>query len=113
MRNKTLLILAALAALSACGARSSNPVAISQPGDANLTCDQIEAQVKANNALAIQKAGGDEATQNQNAAVIAVGTIVFWPAILAVDLSSAEQIELRALQDRNKSLERLHRNKEC
>ena len=88
-------------------------MAISQPGDKDLTCTQIEQQVRANNALAIEKAGGVQATEGQNTAAVAVGTILFWPAFLAVDLSSAEQIELRALQDRNRSLERLYRGKDC
>ena len=113
MFRTTVILVGMAAILAGCGARSSNPVAISQPGDKDLTCAQIEEQVRTNNALAIQKAGGNEATVNQNAAAVAVGVLVFWPAMLAMDLSNSEQIELRALQDRNRSLERLYRNKDC
>lgn len=102
-----------LAFIAACGVRSSNPVSISQPGDKALSCAQIVEQVEANNTLAIEKAGGVQATEDQNVATIAVATVVFWPAMLAIDLSSSDQIELRALRDRNRSLERLHRTKNC
>ena len=113
MVSKQIACIALVGLVAACGARASNPVAISQPGDKSLTCEQIAVQVKANNDLAVKKAGGDQATIDQNAAAVAVGTILFWPAMLAVDLSNAEQIELRALHDRNKSLERLYKKKDC
>ncbi len=108
-----VVLVGIAAAMSACGARSSNPVAISQPGDKDLTCEQIAGQVQANNTLAVEKAGGKQEVANQNAAAVAVGVLVFWPAMLAMDLSNSEQIELRALQDRNRSLERLYRGKDC
>ena len=82
MVSKQIACIALVGLVAACGARASNPVAISQPGDKSLTCEQIEAQVKANNDLAVKKAGGDQATLDQNAAAVAVGTILFWPAML-------------------------------
>ncbi len=111
--RKSISISLLMLALAACGARSSNPVAISQPGDDALSCEQIARQVTANNKLAVEKAGGDEATVDTNVAAGAVGALIFWPAMFAIDLSNAEQIELRALRDRNRTLENIYKQKGC
>jgi hypothetical protein len=113
MLNKSIFFPAIGSVLCACAAAPSNPVAISQPGDASLSCDQIIDQVEANNELAIEKSGADAATVDGNIAKGAIASVIFWPAILAVDLSNSDQIELRALRDRNRSLERLYRKKGC
>ena len=48
-----------------------------------------------------------------NVAAGVTSAVLFWPAVFAMDLSNAEQIELRALQDRDKTLTRLEQKKGC
>jgi hypothetical protein len=59
-----------------------------------------------NHQRAMKLAGEDEALESQNVAAF----LLFTPAI---DLSQSEQIEYRALQDRNKNLDRLRKQKGC
>lgn len=101
-----VLLFLLLGTLTACAARQAHPVKISQPNDPKLTCSEIEAERAANLETAIELAGTDKATEVRNvfAAVIFVG---------AVDISQVEQIEMRALYDRNKTLERLAKGKTC
>jgi hypothetical protein len=46
---------------------------------------------------------------------IAAGVVgaIFWPALLATDLSNADQIQLRALRDRNANLARIREDRGC
>lgn len=107
------IALAALVVLAGCAPRESNPVPIAQPGDDLLTCMQIADQSSANRAEALRLSGADDQTVNENVALGTVGALVFWPAMFAMDLSNADQIELRALQDRNQTLDYLARQKDC
>lgn len=105
--------LLALIAVAGCSPRAANPVSISQSGDDLLTCPELAAQAAANRAEALRLSGADDQTVNENVALGTVGVLVFWPALFALDLSNAEQIELRALQDRNETLAYLAQRKDC
>ncbi len=98
--------------VAACEARQTTPVAMTQPGDADLTCVQVAAEIKENEAKAIELAGADMDLVSNNVAAGVVGTLV-WPMFLATDLSQSEQIQFRALRDRNANLERIYRDQEC
>ncbi|MDH3665408.1 MAG: hypothetical protein OEN23_00595 [Paracoccaceae bacterium] len=54
--------------IAACEARQTTPVAMAQPGDAELTCVQIAAEIKANEAKAIEFAGADKDLVSNNVA---------------------------------------------
>ena len=110
MRRIALLLVTM--GLQACAAQPSNPVAISQPGDAELTCSELATQKARNRAKAQQLAGADEDVVDNNVAA-GVASAVFWPAMFAMDLSNTAQIELRALQDRNETLSRLEQARGC
>ncbi len=99
--------------LAACPARQATPVQISQPGDGDMTCDQLAEQITRNRAQAGRLVGAEEDTVAGNVAVGVVGTLILWPAWMALDLSNAEQIQFRALQDRNRNLARLQETKGC
>ena len=90
----------------ACGHRPSNPTPISQPGDNQLSCTELAQQMADNHQKALILAGKDEDLESQNVAAF----LLFTPAI---DLSNTEQIEYRALEDRNKNLARLREQKGC
>jgi hypothetical protein len=109
---RTIALVAAVA-LTACAARPSNPVAISRPGDDRMSCAELRQEREANKGAAVELAGADEGVVAGNIAAGVTGAVLFWPALFAMDLSNAEQIELRALQDRDKTLARLEEKKGC
>ena len=98
--------------VSACAARQTTPTAISHPGDAALSCAEIEAQIARNQTETARLIGAEDDVVSGNVAAGVVGTL-FWPAWLATDLSSAEQIQFRALQDRNENLARIYDDRDC
>lgn len=108
-----ILRLVILIGIAACAARTSNPVAISQPGDTDLTCQQLAEKRKSNRTKAIALAGADRDVESGNVAAGVVSAVIFWPAMFAMDLSNAEQIELRALQDRDRRLADLEKKRGC
>lgn len=112
MRNFIYPLLVALL-IAACAARSSNPVQLAQPSDERMTCEALSAEITRNTVEAARLAGADQAIVGQNVAAGMVGTLIFWPALFAMDLSNAEQIELRALQDRNQRLEEIQNRRSC
>ena len=103
---RTLALLPAALLLGSCAARPANPVASAQPADAQLSCEAIDQELanNENEARGLVKLDSDVETRN-------VLSVIFFP--LALDLSEKEQIEFRALFDRNRNLERLKRQKQC
>ncbi len=107
-------LVAALCLLAACQTtRQARPVAIAQPGDDALACSEI-ATIQASNRLeAARLAKLDEGVAIGNAFAVTLSRAWFWPAVFGVDLSDAEEIEVRALHDRNRRLEEIARAKGC
>ena len=99
--------------LAFCAARQTSPVVLSQPGDATLSCEQIAVEMARNETEAARLTGVDEEVVSGNVAAGVVGTVFFPPAFLALDLSNAEQIQFRALRDRNNNLARMHQDRGC
>lgn len=85
---------------------------MAQPGDIDLSCDELETEMLRNAQEAAALAGTDDRIKQENDAKTVVGVIVA-PVLLTVDLSDAEQVRYRALWDRNENLGRLRREKEC
>ncbi|WP_119299805.1 hypothetical protein [Dongia deserti] len=54
--------------------------------------------------------GSDNSDRNANIAIGAVGVLLFWPALFALDLSDAERVEIDALHRRNMHLASLARD---
>ncbi len=88
---------------------------LSQPGDPNLDCRSIAAYQIDNLREAARLAKLDEGVAISNAVAVTISktAFIFWPAVLGVDLSDAEEIEVRALRDRNMRLAEIGRNKGC
>jgi len=96
--------------LGACAGRSAQPVAMMQPYDDGLSCEQVQAEIQSNEAKARQLTDENNSAHNANIAVGAVGVLLFWPALFALDLSDAERVEIQALHDRNMHLASLQRD---
>ena len=110
MLRATVLFLAAI--LAACQVRQAEPVRLADPGDEAMGCEEIAAEIAANEREALALAGEADSLDQRNTAMRAAGT-VFVPLMISMDLSDAERIELRALADRNARLERLWARRNC
>jgi hypothetical protein len=108
------LLAAALAfGVAACAVRQVTPVAISQSTDDQLTCAQLDQQMKSNQLAAVELLNKNKKVQEANTAKV-VASVVFSAWIsFSIDLSHEEQIKMRALADRNEELQRLKRLKRC
>lgn len=98
--------LALLALCAGCQGRQANPVSMVQPGDDELTCAQLTGEIKGNNVQIRHLSGKDEEVEVGNA----IAVVVF---PFGIDLSSKEQIEMRALLDRNRQLDRIRKTRDC
>jgi hypothetical protein len=108
MSTRTLLTtVAACAMLAACAGRDPHPVAVVQPMDNVMDCTAIQASLAAD---ASQKVGLDTESDNttaKNVAFGAVGVVLFWPALFAMDTKDAAGVESKALVQRDNYLRAL------
>ena len=114
------LLFAALLTVTApclcgCAARSFTSIPMVQPGDDALTCSDVKRQI-ADNIVAIGAfQRKDKQVENANIAK-GVGSAIPYVGILvgaSSDLSNEEQVNARALADRNERLENLAKQKGC
>ena len=99
----------------ACAAREVTPVAMSQAGDDQLGCAEIDQQIKANAETETGLIGQDKKVEQANVAKN-VGAMIPYVGIALVastDLSNSEQVRARALADRNQELSYLSSKKGC
>jgi hypothetical protein len=101
--------------LAGCAAADVTSIKMSQPGDENLSCEAINEQLASNSAAAQKFLAQDRKVANTNI-VKGVGAAIPWvgPLVMAsADLSNKEQVEARALIDRDERLEFLSKKKNC
>jgi hypothetical protein len=108
MRNPAILL--GLVFLAACAGRDAKPVAMMNAYDRDLSCEQIQAEIQNNETKARQLVDEESSSRKANIAVGAVGVLLFWPALFALDLSDAERVEINALHQRNMHLASLARD---
>lgn len=110
-----VLALAPAFVLGGCAVRPAVPVAMSQPGDDRLSCEEIARQIKLNDAEAQKYRAADRQVENANAAKVVASAVPLagLAAAASVDLSNTEQIEARSISDRNERLGMLGRQKGC
>lgn len=101
--------------LAGCAPRPVTPVAMSQPGDDALSCAEIAAQTATNRDRAAGLLGLDRQVAQGNVVRGVAMAIPFGglAAGASMDLSNAEQVQARALLDRNQRLDMLARDKGC
>jgi|SRR5690349_6589697 len=112
--KRTLAIITALGLLvSGCAGRDAAPVSAYQPYDTQLACPQLAVELMQNETKISQLQSEHDSAHNANVAVGVIGALVFWPALFAIDASEAQQVEIRALRDRNSNLARMHASRGC
>ena len=82
-----------------------------QPGDAELTCEQIHAELLEIDGQARVLAKTSD-KQVRNVSLAAAGSILLVP-LFFIDLSEAEKQELNALRARHMRLSRFKENNDC
>ncbi|MEM1343680.1 MAG: hypothetical protein AAGI34_03750 [Pseudomonadota bacterium] len=100
-----LLSMACVAALLAgCAGREGRPVDVVRVSDNRLTCNQLQAEIRANTneILALETEQSDTAARN--AGMVVATIIAGWPALFAMDFNDAAGREGRALVERNRYL---------
>lgn len=116
MRGMAILAVLALGGPALVGCketRQAHPVQLSQSGDAGLECRAIADMQMRNRLDAVRLAKLDEGVAAGNAIAVTISKAWFWPAVFGVDMSDVEQIEARALQDRNRRLDEIAASKGC
>jgi hypothetical protein len=107
------LVLASLLACPGCAeTKTVDPIQMSQPGDQDLTCGQINDQIYKNQVAGVSFANRAAKAEGSNTA-FEVGTIFTLWAAMGIDLSKEDQIKMRSLQDRNQYLTYLKDEKKC
>ena len=88
---------------------------MSQPGDQDLTCQALKQQIADNSAVAQKFIKEDRQVAEGNVAKGVGGAIPYLGLLLvaSTDLSNKEQVEARALVDRDERLEFLSKQKNC
>jgi hypothetical protein len=112
-RKTVLASLLTALLLAGCAGRTANPVPIVQAYDDDLSCQQIAAEIQANEARAVQLAAETKSSRNRNIGVGVVGGILFWPALFALDLSGAAKAEAEALKSRSEHLANMRVGRGC
>ena len=98
--------------LTACAGRNASPVAIHNAYDEQLSCQQVRAEIAVNSEK-IHKVEMERLnSRTRNYAVGAV-SLVFWPALFALDVSRAERDEIGAMKARNENLDRMLNDGRC
>lgn len=112
-KQKSIASVAAMAMMLACCAgRTPNPVQTVQATDHDLSCTQIQAEIKANNDQIISLSGEEGEKLTQNMAIGAAGIFVS-PLWFALDVQDAAGKEGEALQSRNEYLAHLYAINGC
>jgi hypothetical protein len=110
---RTLSSVALVIFIASCAAQTVTPVAISQSTDNQLTCAQIDQEIKSNQLTAADLLKKNKKVQEENTAKVVASVVLSGWIALSVDLSHEEQIRMRALSDRNEELLRLKKQKKC
>lgn len=106
MRTITLMAVA-LTVAGCVGTPMPNPVAMRQPNDPKMDCNEIAIEYKSNTEVAADKIRRNNSADTHD---IIVGFFV-WPGL--ADFNNADGHEGNALLDRNVYLREIARNKQC
>lgn len=113
MKNSIIALTIAAFALSACAGRVANPVRIIQDGDAALSCAALKQEIQISNDTLTRLVGDQKSVANKNTAAVALGAVIFFPALFFMNLKGAAAEEAKAMQDRIQGLATRHNNKGC
>lgn len=112
---KYALSIAIVAMLSGCASKATNIEAayVSPIGYQSLTCQQIAAEAQNVSARAHQAVGTQNKKASDDAALMAVGLVIFWPALLFTSGDGASAAEVSRLKGEMQTLKSASDAKGC
>ena len=110
---KSVIAVSLLLALAACAGRNPEPIEVRQSADRGLSCPMIEAEMDGNKGRIAELVKEDDEASDMNITIGALAAGLFPPALLASDVSDAQEVEISALHDRNSHLETLRVHRGC
>lgn len=113
MLHRRAVALCLALSLSACAGREAVTVAEFTRQDDQLTCSELDREIGRNNDAMRSRVVEGHDRQGRNIMIGAVGILLFWPALAALDLKDAPGKELEALDVRNKALVRYADQRAC
>jgi tryptophan 2,3-dioxygenase len=113
MLHRRAVALCLALSLSACAGREAVTVAEFTRQDDQLTCSELDREIGRNNDAMRSRVVEGHDRQGRNIMIGAVGILLFWPALAALDLKDAPGKELEALDARNKALVRYADQRAC
>ncbi len=112
MKRLSAIICAGLT-VAGCAGRDAAPVSAYMPGDAELSCQQINHEIRGNNgAIRVRVQEGHD-TSDRNILIGTAAFLLFAPAAFAMDLKDAAGTEAAALEQRNRNLNLMANKKRC
>lgn len=100
------VVLSALL-MASCAGRDPHPVDLVQPGDKDLSCTAIYAEISANNDKISDLSSEEGWKVAQNVAAGVTGLFI-WPLWFGMDFKDAAGIDRNALEDRNEYLSKAY-----
>ena len=113
MNRRVMAAIAASTVLAGCAGRDPVPVSAYKPSDTRLTCADLAAEIRSNNANMLVRAKESADTSDRNVVIGVTGILLFAPALLAIDAKDAAATENRAYEERNRLLAAQARNVGC
>ena len=110
MRTNFICILVSVL-VAGCAGREASPIKTVQSRDSSMTCAKIQAEIQGNGAEVRSLSREKDDSVNMNVAIGVAATVFFWPALFAMDTSDAEDIEIKAFQQRIDHLKTMHAQK--
>lgn len=108
--RKSVLLLAVILMIG-CGGRAAQPVAKTQLGDEQMSCQELKAEM-AHAEAQVQALIPESKKTGKNVALGAAGVFLIFPWFF-MDMSDAERTEIKAYQDRYLELEKLYKRNGC
>lgn len=105
----------AVAFVAGCASRSENIASayVSPTLYSNLSCGQLREEATMVSSRAIAASGAQDKKAGNDAAVMAVGMIVFWPALLFTQGDGAQAAEVARLKGEMEAIETASRRNGC
>jgi len=110
---RRITAICAVLALVACAGREPVMVESYQRHDEAMTCAEIDREIGHNNAGIRARVVESSNRTGRNAMIGAVGILLFWPALFALDLKDGAGKEMVGLAARNQTLLQYARGKNC
>ena len=112
-----LFVSAALTCLllSGCATKPEDiaPSYVSTNNYSNMSCKQLQAEAENVSAAAQQATGAQSKKAGSDAAMMGVGLIVFWPALLFMKGDGASATNVAELKGQMNAIESVNRQKNC